>query len=116
VSKDIASGERALAKALVAADPVAALRRAAEAGDLPPGWTERVGSPDEDGLRLTALLVAKLRFERLMRGSRRAEDWFDHDPAGFAEAFRRYHAEVLPTEFMPAGEARLFAEWSELEP
>jgi hypothetical protein len=94
----LAEYERRLAAAMRAADPVAAVRA------LHPGV-------DADGVRLTALLVARLRFERLLRGSPEAEAWFDGDPAGFARAFRRYHAEVPPRAFFPAEEAALFAAW-----
>lgn len=90
--------ERRMAAAMRADDPAAAVR-AIFAG------------ADEDGVRMAALLVARLRFERLMRGSPDAEAWFDDDAAGFARAFRRYHAEVAPTAFFPADEAALFAGW-----
>ncbi|MDB4969254.1 MAG: hypothetical protein JWN44_4943 [Myxococcales bacterium] len=90
--------EKELAAAMRAADPVAAVRA------LHPG-------ADADGVRMSALLVARLRFERLVRGSPAAEAWFDRDPADFARAFRRYHAEVAPRAFFPAGEAELFETW-----
>jgi hypothetical protein len=47
----------------------------------------------------------------LMQGSRDAGEFFERDPAGFAETFRRYHHEVAPTESFPMGEARLWAAW-----
>jgi hypothetical protein len=56
-------------------------------------------------------LVTKLRFERLMQGSRRAGEWFGRDAAGFTEAFRRYHAAVPPTATDPRAEAALFDAW-----
>lgn len=90
--------EAQLAAAMRAEDPVAAVRA------LHPG-------ADADGVGMTALLVARLRFERLVRGSPAAEAWFDRDPADFARAFRRYHAEVAPRAFFPAGEAELFEAW-----
>jgi hypothetical protein len=52
--------------------------------------------------------VARLRFERLLRGSPEADAWFERDAAGFTEAFRRYHAGTPPTAFFPGHEARLF--------
>jgi hypothetical protein len=94
----LADYERRMAAAMRAEDPVAAVRA------LHPG-------ADADGVRMTALLVARLRFERLLRGSPDAEAWFDADPAGFARAFRRYHAEVPPWAFFPAEEAALFLAW-----
>jgi hypothetical protein len=94
----LADWEARLAAAMRAEDPVAAVRA------LHPG-------ADADGVRMTALLVARLRFERLVRGSAAAEAWFDRDPADFARAFRRYHAEVAPRAFFPADEAELFESW-----
>ena len=63
---------------------------------------------DEDGFRISALLVARLRFERLLNGHPAVPDWLDRDAAGFAETFRRYHAAVPPTAFFPPDEARTF--------
>jgi hypothetical protein len=90
--------ERRLAAAMRARDPVAAMRA------IHPGV-------DADGVRMTALIVARLRFERLLRGSPEAEASFDRDPAAFAETFRRYHADVPPSAFFPAEEAALFDAW-----
>ena len=63
---------------------------------------------DPDGLATAALLVARLRFERLIQGSLTAAEWFERDPAGFSAAFRRYHQHVCPTAHFPAAEAKLF--------
>jgi hypothetical protein len=90
------SYERLLARALRSRDPGR--------------YARRLGA-DPDGLRLTALLVTRLRFERLLRGSPEADAWFERDPQGFAATFRRYHEEVPPRAFFPAAEARLFAAW-----
>ncbi|WP_437943722.1 hypothetical protein WMF27_00670 [Sorangium sp. So ce281] len=105
--------EALVARAMTAEDPVAALRAAAEDPALPPTLRRALLDADEDGVRMSALLVARLRFERLLRGSPEAEAWFDRDPAEFSAAFRRYHAEVPPTAFFPPGEARLFRRWIE---
>ncbi|WP_437590221.1 hypothetical protein [Sorangium sp. So ce1000] len=105
--------EELVARAMTAEDPVAALRAAAEDPALPPALRRALLGADEDGVRMSALLVARLRFERLLRGSPEAEAWFDRDPAEFSAAFRRYHAEVPPTAFFPPGEARLFRRWIE---
>lgn len=104
--------DRLVADALTAPDPVAVFR-AAGAGEWPPELRDAIAAAAarEDGVRLTALLVAKLRFERLMHGSRRAGEWFDRDAEGFAEAFRRYHAAVKPTATDPRREAELFERW-----
>ncbi|HEX5136462.1 MAG TPA: hypothetical protein VFY93_05800 [Planctomycetota bacterium] len=108
--------DRAIADALTAADPVEALRAAA-AGDWPPELRDALAAAaaQEDGVRLTGLLVVKLRFERLVQGSRRAGEWFDRDPKGFTDAFRRYHAAVPPTAADPRAEAALFERWCDAQ-
>lgn len=106
-----AAFERVLARAMCAPDPAAALRRAARDRRLDAATRARLARADEDGVRLSALLVARLRFERLLRGSPEAGAWFAADGAGFTAAFRRYHTEVAPTAFFPADEAALFARW-----
>lgn len=103
--------ERGLAAALRAEEPGAALARLAHAAELGPELAAQVAAIDPDGFRIAALLVARLRFERLMQGSPLASTWFEEDPAGFAAGFRRYHAEVAATAYFPAGEAELFAAW-----
>ncbi len=92
--------ERRLAHALRSADPLAAL------ADEP-----MHAAIDADGLRLAALFVARLRFERLQHGDLLAADHFDRDPAGFAALFRRYQAEVPPSAAFPQDEAALFRRW-----
>lgn len=108
--------EEAVARAMTAPDPVAALRGAAEDPALPPALRRALREADEDGIRMAALLVARLRFERLLRGCPEAEAWFDRDAQAFSEAFRRYHAEVPPSAFFPPGEARLFRRWLKDQP
>jgi hypothetical protein len=77
-----------------------------------PAAAARLGV-DEDGFRMAALLVSKLRFERLMQGDRDAAAWFERDPAAFAAAFRRYHAAVRPTAYFPWEESALWRAWSD---
>lgn len=103
--------EEVLSRILRAPDPAAALAVACADPGLPPALRRALRAADPDGVALSALLVARLRFERLVRGSPEAEAWFERDPAGFGEAFRRYHAEVPPRAFFPATEAALFQEW-----
>jgi hypothetical protein len=103
--------ERALVRVMMAPDPGEALQRAARDPGLPAPLRRALEGASPDGVRTAALLVAKLRFERLVRGSLEAEAWFERDAAGFAAAFRRYHAEVAPRAFFPPAEARLFAAW-----
>jgi hypothetical protein len=103
--------EEVLAEAMLAPDPVARLRRAARDPALSLATRRALAAADEDGIRLAALLVARLRFERLMQGSQDASDFFERDPAAFSDAFRQYHHAVRPTECFPMGEARLWSEW-----
>lgn len=105
--------ERAIAAALRAPDPAAALaEEQARAGEGSP-LAEQLATIDREGLRIAALLVARLRFERLIQGSPAASRWFEADPAAFARALRRYHAEVPATAHFPADEAALFERWSQ---
>ncbi len=103
--------ETLLARALCAREPVAALRRAARDRQLDVDLRKRLASVDEDGFRVSALLVVRLRFERLLRGSPEAEEWFERDGQSFAAAFRDYHEAIPPTAFFPRDEAALFAAW-----
>lgn len=104
--------EAIVAEAMTAADPVAVMTRAARDRRLPAELRRALGAASGDGVRIAALLVARLRFERLLRGSPDAEAWFERDAEGFAAAFRRYHAEVPPTASFPPDEARLFRRWA----
>ncbi|MDA1264675.1 MAG: hypothetical protein O2816_06310 [Planctomycetota bacterium] len=101
--RDLARLQRLMADALVDPEPDTALRAADPA----------FADTDPDGVRIAALLIVRLRFERVIHGSRQGGEWFDEDPAAFAAAFKRYHAEVPPTAATPSGEARLFEAWVE---
>jgi hypothetical protein len=103
--------ERRLAAVLLAHDPARALRAAAADRRLPAALRRAFAAADVDGVRMSALLVARLRFERLLRGCPEAERWFERAPATFAAAFRRYHAEVPHTAFFPSQETSLFRTW-----
>jgi hypothetical protein len=103
--------EAVVADSLLSNDPWRALQSSIADPATPESLREALRQVDEDGLRISALLVAKLRFERLMNGSRRAAEWFESDPAAFTETFRRYYASVAPTEIFPSLEARRFEEW-----
>lgn len=105
--------ERFLLEALRAQDPVEALAGALR-GEGPPLSRElrsALAHVDPDGFRIAALLVTKLRFERLLRGSSEAERLFDEDPGGFARLFKRYAHEVSPSAVLPSEEATLFDVW-----
>jgi hypothetical protein len=74
------------------------------------------GALDADGVELARLLVARLRFDRLLAGSRTAAALYDADGAAFAETFRRYAAEVRPTAFFPHDEGAFFEAWAGASP
>ncbi len=103
--------EQQLAEILLAADPVAALAAAAADPNLAPELRAALRAADPDGLRLSALFIARLRFERLLQGDADAAASFEADPASFTAEFRRYHAAVPPTAFFPQTEAALFRRW-----
>ena len=101
----IEAQQRLLGEALTSTDPVARLgERLAECGG------------DEDGVRVAALLVAKLRFQRLSNASPMANEWFAADPEGFVAAFREYQESIASGALDPWGEAELFARWVEERP
>jgi len=103
--------EKLLAEALRDEDPVTALHIAASRSEISQELRKILCNVDPDGLRMTALLVARLRFERLLQGSELAATWFDQDPESFTAAFRTYHRQVPLRAFFPREEARTFARW-----
>lgn len=90
------------------ADPPGELQRAAADPALPPALRRALLRADGDGVRLAALLISKLRFERLIRASAEAEQLFAADPEAFAQLFRRYHESIPPVDFFPPREAQRF--------
>lgn len=113
---DLARFERLVAQALTSADPVAAFAAAAADPKLAEELRSALGKADARGIRITALIVARLRFERLMHGSQEAADWFASDPAGFTRAFKTYERAVPPTAADPWAEAALWESWRERAP
>ena len=106
------AAERVLASVMRAPDPVARLvpliaratgRRA-------------ISTAERDGIRTNALLVATIRFQRLVRWSLKSKDWFLTDTPAFVAAFRRYHRTVPMTAHFPRQEARLFRAWLARQP
>lgn len=93
------------------ADPLTELQQAAANPSLPQALRRALAGADGDGVRLAALLVCKLRFERLIRACAEAEELFVSDPEQFAATFRRYHAAVPPLDFFPPREAQRFRQF-----
>ena len=108
---DLTRFESILTRVCLSEDPAFAAAEAALDPDLPRDLRQRLARADADGLRLTGLLIVRLRFERLQQGSRVAIEWFERDPQGFAMAFKRYHGAVPPTAGDPVQEAGLFDTW-----
>lgn len=92
-------------------DPGAALQRRLDDARLAPDLRAALEHVRPDGLRIAALLVARLRFERLVQGAPSGAALFTDDPAGFAERFRGYHGAVVPRSLSPADEWRAFRAW-----
>lgn len=113
MSDDLVRLEAAVAHAMLQPDPATALAAAAEDQKLPAELRDALRAADPDGVRIAALIVVRLRFERTLNGSQLAGEWFERDGAAFTAAFKRYHAEVPPSASLPSGEGRLFEAWLE---
>lgn len=108
---EVARTQRALADALLSRDARGAMEATANDDTASRRLRGEIGAASADGVRITELLVAKLRFERLLQGSREAGAWFQRDPAAFAASFREYHTTVAPRADGPVQEAAAFARW-----
>ena len=104
----LAELQQVLVDCCTADDPLAAM---AAARDAHPDLEPLLRHVDDDGLRLTALLVKKLRFERILRGDPDLQKEFEQDVPGFTLWFREYLAEVPPTAIFPQEEAQAFKEF-----
>lgn len=103
----LAALNQALVAILSAPDPHAAWEAACVDPALRAEVRDQLARLDPDALRLQALLVAKLRFERLVADPELALE-FDADPEGFTARFRRYAAAVVPRSPYPEHEVRAF--------
>ena len=105
--------QRLLVAAAHARDPHAALQAGIAAAGALLSAAERawLASIDADGLRVTALLVKKLRFERIVLGDEALGARFDADPRRFTRQFERYAREVPPSFAFPGEEAEAFSRW-----
>ena len=61
---------------------------------------------------MTALLVQKLRFERILRGDPELRRAFDDDPESFARQLQRYLRAVPARALFPTEEAHAFREFT----
>lgn len=101
--------QQAVLRALLSPTPVETLREAA--GSLPAAARALVDRIDPDGFALTALLIRKLRFERVCTGDPAWARWFEREPGGCTEIFRAYCRDVAPRSFFPDEEAQVFRAW-----
>lgn len=102
-----------LAEAMQAADPAAYVRGQLERGDLSAEERAALAGVCEDGLGLARMLVAKLRFERLLLGDPRLGVEFGADPEGFSRSARAYFAATPRGRCWPREEAAAFRAWRE---
>ncbi len=103
--------QRVLIAVLLADDPGAELRaRLADAG-LADDERRSLAAISPDGLRLSSLIVKKLRFERLVRGDGDLARLFDERPEEFMRLYRDYAKAVPPGAYFPQEEGRLFRAW-----
>lgn len=103
--------EAILAQVIRARDPEAALCAAITALHAQHPVRAFLAPINKDGLRMSALLVARLRFERLLRGSRPFQRDWQREPAAAASRFSAYHEATPLLAFSPRDEANLFAAW-----
>ena len=91
-------------------DPHGFLQREVERTDLPLTAAERAAlrAVDADGLRITRLLVQKLRLQRLLAADAGASGRMAQDPAAFLAVFAAYAAAVPATAVFPSEEAAAF--------
>lgn len=98
-----------LVTALRESDPRAFLQaHVPGAADLTEEERQWLLAIDEDGLRLTRMLIRKLRLQRIVRGDPEASAYMARDPAGFAACFARYDQEVAWRYVFPREEALAF--------
>lgn len=100
-----------LLRALRDPDPAAFLAAALARADCPLSDDERrwLGAASADGLRLSRMLVRKLRLQRLLRGDPAFAALVAGDPAALARRFAAYDAAVAPQAVFPRDEAAAFA-------
>ena len=100
--------QRVLIAALLADDPEAELRVRLVDEALSSDERRSLEAIPPDGLRLSSLIVKKLRFERLVRGDSDLERLFAERPEEFMRVFRDYAKAVPPCAYFPQEEGRLF--------
>ena len=100
--------QHVLVNVLGVADPVAALADASGDVTLSADERQHLADIDLDGLRLTALLVKKLRFESILAGDAELRRRYERDPDGLTHAFEGYLLVEPRRAVFPAAEAERF--------
>ena len=105
--------QQLLIDALLSPDPAAFVRTHANDNHRQLSADERqaLAGLADAGLRVTRVLVRKLRLQRLLGGDAEAARFCRDDPEGFAAQFRAYEAAVPPRAVFPGEEAAAFARW-----
>ena len=80
-----------------------------------PEWSARWQRAQQAGLTVTAQMIVRLRFERLLSAHAGALAHFQREPAAFSQRFRRYHRSVPPTATFPQEEAALYDRFVETQ-
>lgn len=111
-SGQLADFQGRLARAILSGDPAESLKTLARSPRLCAALRRAAASADPDGVRLSALLVKKLRFERLVRGDSAIAEWFEHSPRTFVQTFRDYEAGNPPRALFAGAEAAAFGDWT----
>ena len=107
--------QRVLVLALRTTDPRGWLRAHIASTECTLTLAERamVEALPDDGLRLTRLIVRKLRLQRLLQADGAAGRLLAQEPERFAKQFAAYDAAVPLQAVFPSEEARAFRHWVE---
>jgi hypothetical protein len=107
---ELRRAQELLVAAMQHRDPAAWLRGRLADPSLPLGEAARaqLAALDPDGLRLTQVVVEKLRFERLLRGDRALAAAFAADGEALVRRVRAYFAAVPRAQVFPEEEAAAF--------
>lgn len=109
----LSSVERILVLALHDERPVERLQALLASADGALDASDRTAleAIDPDGLRMTSLIVRKLRFERVLRGDPALAEEHESQPDVLRALLRSYAAAVPPEHGFPEQEARAFREF-----
>jgi hypothetical protein len=101
--------QRLLVAALRTPDPAGFLRERAEREPgLRADERRALLAAGEDGLRMSRVMIRKLRLQRILRGDPDAAAAMARDPEAFAARFAAYDRDVAPTAVTPPDEAAQF--------